>query len=106
MNADNTDLTQIVIVDPKVTDFHETHVAPMIGYLNLTGLETALLFNFRPRWASTSPSDSMCLIAVFAQGRRCQIVKSRSVSIGFYLRSLRHLRLMSGSDCSRMRRIE
>jgi GxxExxY protein len=33
-----------VIVDPKVvTAFNETHVAQMIGYLNITGLELALL---------------------------------------------------------------
>lgn len=37
-----------VIVDPKVvTAFHETHVAQMIGYLNITGLELALLLNFK-----------------------------------------------------------
>jgi GxxExxY protein len=37
-----------VIVDPKVvTAFNETHVAQMIGYLNITRLELALLLNFR-----------------------------------------------------------
>jgi len=37
-----------VIVDPKcVTDFNETHYAQMIGYLAITGLRLALLFNFR-----------------------------------------------------------
>jgi GxxExxY protein len=37
-----------VIVDPKVvTAFSETHVAQMIGYLNITGLELALLLNFK-----------------------------------------------------------
>lgn len=37
-----------VIVDPKVvTAFTETHVAQMIGYLNITGLELALLLNFK-----------------------------------------------------------
>ncbi len=36
------------VVDPKVvTDFNETHVAQMIGYLNITGLTTALLLNFK-----------------------------------------------------------
>lgn len=43
-----------VIVDPKcVTDFTETHIAQMIGYLAITGLRLALLFNFkdsRLRW--------------------------------------------------------
>ena len=37
-----------VIVDPKVVvAFNETHVAQMIGYLNITGLELALLLNFK-----------------------------------------------------------
>ncbi len=37
-----------LIVDPKVvTDFNESHVAQMIGYLNITGLKTALLLNFK-----------------------------------------------------------
>ena len=43
-----------VIVDPKcVTDFNETHYAQMIGYLAITGLRLALLFNFKEaklRW--------------------------------------------------------
>jgi GxxExxY protein len=37
-----------VIADPKVaTDFNETHVAQMIGYLNITALQVALLLNFK-----------------------------------------------------------
>jgi GxxExxY protein len=37
-----------VIVDPKVVSaFSETQVAQMIGYLNITGLELALLLNFK-----------------------------------------------------------
>ena len=37
-----------VIVDPKVVSaFNETHLAQMLGYLNLTGLEVALLLNFK-----------------------------------------------------------
>ena len=37
-----------VVVDPKVVAcFTETHVAQMIGYLNITGLELALLINFK-----------------------------------------------------------
>src|SRR5436190_2936991 len=37
-----------VVVDPKVvTAFNETHVAQMLGYLNITGLEVALLLNFK-----------------------------------------------------------
>jgi GxxExxY protein len=37
-----------VIVDPKVViAFNETHIAQMIGYLNITGLEVALLLNFK-----------------------------------------------------------
>ncbi len=38
----------LVIVDPKVaTDFTETHVAQMTGYLAITGLQLALLINFK-----------------------------------------------------------
>ena len=44
----------LVIVDPKVvTMFNETHIAQMIGYLNITRLKLALLLNFkyaRLRW--------------------------------------------------------
>ena len=37
-----------VIVDPKVVAcFTETHMAQMIGYLNITGLHLALLINFK-----------------------------------------------------------
>ena len=37
-----------VIVDPKVvTAFNESHVAQMIGYLNITGLDLAILLSFK-----------------------------------------------------------
>jgi GxxExxY protein len=37
-----------VIVDPKVVScFTETHVAQMIGYLNITRLDLTLLINFK-----------------------------------------------------------
>lgn len=37
-----------VIADAKVvSDFHQSHLAQMLGYLNITGLRTALLLNFR-----------------------------------------------------------
>jgi len=37
-----------VIADPKVaTAFNDAHIAQMIGYLNITGLEVALLLNFK-----------------------------------------------------------
>jgi len=37
-----------VIVDTKVvTSFNESHIAQMLGYLNITGLELALLINFK-----------------------------------------------------------
>src|SRR6266498_5478648 len=37
-----------VIADPKVvTTFNDTHIAQMLGYLNITGLEVALLLNFK-----------------------------------------------------------
>ena len=37
-----------VVVDSKVvTAFSDTHISQMIGYLNITGLELALLLNFK-----------------------------------------------------------
>ncbi|MBM3841323.1 MAG: GxxExxY protein [Verrucomicrobia bacterium] len=37
-----------VIADPKVvTAFNDTHVAQMLGYLNISGLQVALLLNFK-----------------------------------------------------------
>jgi|SRR5438045_3202786 len=37
-----------IVVDPKVVSaFSDTHVAQMIGYLNITGMELALLLNFK-----------------------------------------------------------
>lgn len=37
-----------VITDPKVaTAFNDTHVAQMLGYLSITGLQVALLLNFK-----------------------------------------------------------
>ncbi len=41
-------VADLVIVDPKiVTAFTDTHLAQMLGYLNITGLKTALLLNFK-----------------------------------------------------------
>jgi len=38
----------IVIVDAKVvTAFNDSHIAQMLGYLTITGLEVALLVNFK-----------------------------------------------------------
>ncbi len=38
----------LIILDPKVVSaFTETHVAQMLGYLNITGLSLALLLNFK-----------------------------------------------------------
>ena len=38
----------LVVVDPKVTAaFNDSHVAQMLGYLNITGLQVALLLNFK-----------------------------------------------------------
>ena len=38
----------LVIADPKVaTAFSDSHIAQMIGYLNITGLKLALLLNFK-----------------------------------------------------------
>ena len=37
-----------VITDPKVvTAFNDSHVAQMLGYLNITSLQVALLLNFK-----------------------------------------------------------
>jgi GxxExxY protein len=37
-----------VIVDCKVVSaFNDTHLAPMLGYLNITGFRLAILLNFR-----------------------------------------------------------
>lgn len=37
-----------IIVDAKVASaFNESHIAQMLGYLNITGLKTALLLNFK-----------------------------------------------------------
>jgi len=37
-----------VIADPKVaSSFNDTHIAQMLGYLNITDLEVALLLNFK-----------------------------------------------------------
>jgi len=41
-------VNNLVIVEPKVvTAFNENHLAQMLGYLNITGLKTALLLNFK-----------------------------------------------------------
>ena len=41
-------VNETVIVDPKVvTGFNDSHLAQMLGYLNITGLKTALLLNFK-----------------------------------------------------------
>ncbi len=38
----------LVIADPKVvTAFNDTHMAQMLGYLNITNLKLALLLNFK-----------------------------------------------------------
>ena len=37
-----------VIADPKVASgFNDTHIAQMLGYLNITGIEVALVLNFK-----------------------------------------------------------
>ena len=53
-----------VIVDPKVVSFFtDTHVAQMLGYLNITGLDLALLLNF-----NSSGRDTRRLLFPFALG--------------------------------------
>jgi len=67
-----------VIVDPKVMMcFTETHFAQMIGNLNITGLDLALLINFKTRgW-----NGSVCCVRR-TQANRCvpiSMPKSSSV---------------------------
>lgn len=41
-------INDLIVVDTKVaTAFNENHIAQMLGYLNITGLEIALLLNFK-----------------------------------------------------------
>jgi GxxExxY protein len=41
-------VNETIIVDTKVVSaFNENHIAQMLGYLNITGLKTALLLNFK-----------------------------------------------------------
>jgi len=41
-------IDDIIIADPKVaTAFNDSHVAQMVGYLAITGLQLALLLNFK-----------------------------------------------------------
>lgn len=51
-----------VIVDPKVVlTFNETHIAQMLGYLNITGLQLALLLNFKDAslsWSALSDHNT------------------------------------------------
>jgi GxxExxY protein len=48
MLTSDEQLTETIIVDPKViTAFNESHLSQMLGYLNITGLKTALLLNFK-----------------------------------------------------------
>lgn len=38
----------LVVVDPKVvSDFNDTHIAQMMGYLAITGFRLAILLNFK-----------------------------------------------------------
>jgi GxxExxY protein len=41
-------IDDLIIVDPKVVvAFNEAHIAQMVGYLTISGLELALLLNFK-----------------------------------------------------------
>src|SRR5437899_31220 len=41
-------VNEAVVVDPKVVSaFNEAHIAQMVGYLAISGLELALLLNFK-----------------------------------------------------------
>src|SRR4051812_44542615 len=63
----------LVIADPKVvTPFNESHVAQMIGCLNITGLKLALLLNFkdaRLAWKRIVRSLSVFIIRVIREIR-------------------------------------
>jgi GxxExxY protein len=38
----------LIVLDPKVvTDFNDTHIAQMMGYLAITGFRLAILINFK-----------------------------------------------------------
>jgi GxxExxY protein len=61
-------LDDLVVADPKVVStFNENHMAQMIGYLAITGLDLALLLNFKfaklswKRVARTTHSESAML---------------------------------------------
>ncbi len=44
----NSEINKSIVVDPKVVSaFNEDHIAQILGYLNITGLKTALLLNFK-----------------------------------------------------------
>ena len=46
--AEDLIVEELVIADPKaVTEFNDSHIAQMLGYLNITNLEVALLLNFK-----------------------------------------------------------
>jgi GxxExxY protein len=48
---------EAVVVDPKVVSvFNEAHIAQMVGYLAISGLELALLLNFQERAARLEAS--------------------------------------------------
>ena len=51
----------LVIVDPEVVEsFNKDHVAQMLGYLAISGLELALLLNFKQaslQWKRIVKSD-------------------------------------------------
>ncbi len=41
-------IDDLLIVDPKVASaFNDSHIAQMLGYLNITSLDLALLLNFK-----------------------------------------------------------
>jgi GxxExxY protein len=55
----------LVIADPKVvTAFNDTHIAQMIGYLNITALKLALLLNFKNARRSPGMETDRPLMAV------------------------------------------
>lgn len=69
-----------VIVDPKVvTAFGDSHLAQMLGYLNITGLAVALLINFKESklgWKRVVNEHRRKGTADYADGADLEIPKS------------------------------
>jgi GxxExxY protein len=76
----------LVIADPKVvTEFNEAHIAQMIGYLRITGLEVALLLNFKQanlRWKRIIRQFPLSLKSVKSAVKKCRDFRHPGGQIG------------------------